>query len=101
MRSLWAQFSTKAEIAGAKVKGMGGALGGLGAAAAVGVAVLAIVGANTQKAVTPIENVNKALADFTEEGNAAGKVEMDALFKNWDTLVWEEFFVHQRHEWRP
>jgi TP901 family phage tail tape measure protein len=81
------QFSTKAELAGAKLKGMGGAMGTAGAIGAVFVGVMAAVGANTKLATTSTEDVTKALAAFSKVGDAAGKIQMDRLFQNWNSLA--------------
>lgn len=79
------QFSTKAELAGAKVKGMGGAFLGAVAGAAAVAAATAILSANTVHATDDVDHITKALTDFADAGNAAGKTELDTMFSTWDT----------------
>lgn len=80
------QFSSKAEIAGAKVKGMGGLLLGAVTGATAVAAAVAVMAANTVHATEDVDKINKALTDFAEAGNAAGKNELDTMFSNWDTM---------------
>ncbi|MEZ2388219.1 phage tail tape measure protein [bacterium RCC_150] len=81
------QFSTKAEIAGSKVRGMGGAIGGIGAVATGAVIGLDLIAQTTNHATNSVDAITKALVNFADAGNTAGKVQMDALFSNWDTMI--------------
>ncbi|WP_284984301.1 phage tail tape measure protein [Arthrobacter sp. efr-133-TYG-118] len=78
------QFSTKAEIAGAKVKGMSGMIGGIGAVATGAVIGLELASSTVKTATNSIQDITTALKDFADAGNTAGKIQMDALFSNWD-----------------
>ena len=83
------EFSTKAEIAGSKVKGIASGLGTAGAVVGIVATGLALIGQNVKLIdPTPIEQVTKALTDFgAAVGGGAGKVEVDNLFSNWNQQI--------------
>lgn len=80
------EFSTKAELAGAKVKGMGGALAGAAAGATAVAAAAAVMAGNTVHATDDVDKITKALTDLSNAGGAVGKTELDSMFSNWDTM---------------
>lgn len=78
-------FSTKAELAGAKVKGMGGMMLGAATGFVAVAAAASVMSANTNHATVDVEKMTKALTDFSDAGNAAGKSELNTMFSTWDT----------------
>ncbi|MDQ0241159.1 phage tail tape measure protein [Arthrobacter bambusae] len=79
-------FSTKAELAGAKVKGMGGMMLGAATGFVAVAAAATVMSANTNHATVDVEKMTKALTDFSDAGNAAGKSELNTMFSTWDTM---------------
>jgi len=84
------QFSSKAEIAGAKVRGMAPALGAVGVVA--GVVGIAFMGLNeaqkawgTNDTAPKADKIQKALAALGTTADTTGKVQMDNLFKQFDS----------------
>lgn len=80
------QFSTKAELAGAKVKGMSGMMLGAATGLTAIAAAAAVMSANTEHATVDADKMTKALVDFSQAGNAAGKTELNTMFSTWDTM---------------
>ena len=77
------QFSTKAEIAGARVKG---ALAVAGTAAGMLGVALVLGSIGTDKAVVSTDTLTRALVDFSDAASKAGKTELDGQFSNWDKV---------------
>ncbi|WP_427130302.1 phage tail tape measure protein [Pseudarthrobacter sp. S9] len=73
-------------LGGVLRSGLGPALAGVGIVAGIAAVGLAIISANTVHATVDVEKMTKALVDFADAGNSAGKVELDAQFSNWDTV---------------
>jgi TP901 family phage tail tape measure protein len=78
------QFSSKAELAGAKVKGMGGTMAGVGAMAAGLAASLMVVAAGSEKVTIDAGKMATALTVFGD-GTSTSKAQMDSMFSHWST----------------
>lgn len=78
-------LSTKAELAGNKVRGMMGVMGGIAGVAAAGAAGLMILNSMSKEVVIDTDQMKKALADLALKGGDVGKLELDQQFTQWRT----------------
>jgi TP901 family phage tail tape measure protein len=90
----FATAGTDAEVASTKMSKFGGAVKGaipaatgLGAALAAAGVGLQIVGANSSIASIDMDKLQKAMADFSIQGDKAGVEEMNRQFQTWNTIL--------------